>query len=465
MTTKFYIEHVRNVIPAWEIETKSQQITIGRDNECDVVIPDPDKHLSRKHINITYKDNACILEVLSKVNPVYLAGNELGYLQKVQLNNQDTISVIDFKLTVQLNSDLLQKKAESIEEDDPFAWLNDNKLIQNDPLANFSTTSKSEKSIEADPFEGLFEFSHSNQADEALINNKHTKSTLETSTPLDPLELLSRKNVAPKVSENRNLDSLVSKNNNKMKSEPLVRMTPERPDGTPSLEHVHPYEQPFQNNHQLGSALRATSKSNPKNDELLKVFLNEIGISELDVNDSKGLEIARLAGKLTKASTDGIMRLLTARSQMKKELGTADRTIISAKNNNPLKLMATTEEALKFFFNQEGNYSSAFMPPLQAVEDAYQDVLAHEFALVAGMRAAVIGALNIFDPERIEDSIEKNGMVGGLLTNKKARLWDAFESLYRELQLSNADNIDELFEKDFLEAYHAQLKKFKTTKK
>jgi len=207
MTTKFYIEHVRNVIPAWEIETKSQQITIGRDNECDVVIPDPDKHLSRKHINITYKDNACILEVLSKVNPVYLAGNELGYLQKVQLNNQDTISVIDFKLTVQLNSDLLQKKAESNEEDDPFAWLNDNKLIQNDPLANFSTTSKSEKSIEADPFEGLFEFSHPNQADEALTNNKPTKSTLEISTPLDPLELLSRKNVAPKVSENRNPDS------------------------------------------------------------------------------------------------------------------------------------------------------------------------------------------------------------------------------------------------------------------
>ena len=129
--------------------------------------------------------------------------------------------------------------------------------------------------------------------------------------------------------------------------------------------------------------------------------------------------------------------------------------------NNPLKMMSSSEEALKFLFDLKLQSVGTFMPPIAAMDDACKDILSHEFGLVAGMRAAVIGALKKCDPHAIEASAEKNGRIGGLLANKKAQLWDEFEAWYQKMEESMADDVDSLFEKDFLKAYHAQIQKLK----
>jgi predicted component of type VI protein secretion system len=104
------------------------------------------------------------------------------------------------------------------------------------------------------------------------------------------------------------------------------------------------------------------------------------------------------------------------------------------------------------------------MPPLEAISDACLDIMAHEFGLVAGLRAAVLGALKRCDPQLLEQQAEKQGKLGGLLGNRKAQLWDGFVEWYKKTEETAADDIDKLFERDFLRAYTTQVKQIRAKK-
>lgn len=479
MTIRFYIEHIKGETPAWELRSDKNNIIIGRDNSCDIVIPDPNKHLSRKHIKLSVTDSECFLEVISKVNAVYLGGRELTYMQQIKLNNKEVINVIDFKVTIYFE-DLQLKDNLDKSDEDPFAWLDSPVAESQDPLINISTDKNNSFSNPKDPFEGLFEFNSYNENNKShLVGKLNDLPPLESNPLLDPIDILSRnKSGIDKISKNIKVPSKTDDALNRATdhiskdiiSEILVKFTPDVPEGTPSLEHVHPIEQPFKKQFKDPSSDDKIKHSNLKNFQidnnfnLIEIFLDEVGLANISMNNEEIKDFMRLAGQLTKISIVGIMRLLLARSEMKKEFSTQDRTRISSKNNNPLKVMATPDEALKFLLSPKTNSNDAFMPPLLAIQDAYDDVLAHEFALVSGMRAAVIGALKVFDPKRIEESVQKDSAYG-ILGSKKSKLWEKFETLYQQIELSNVDSLDKLFEKDFLESYQEQVKIFRNKSK
>ena len=103
----------------------------------------------------------------------------------------------------------------------------------------------------------------------------------------------------------------------------------------------------------------------------------------------------RLLGQLLRESLRGTVELLVARTALKRELR-AQMTMIVAQENNPLKFSPTVEVALQHLL---GPPTKGFMPPTQAVRDACDDLRAHQLGVMAGMRAALDGVLQRFDPE------------------------------------------------------------------
>jgi FHA domain-containing protein len=151
------------------------------------------------------------------------------------------------------------------------------------------------------------------------------------------------------------------------------------------------------------------------------------------------------------------MGMLLARAKVKEELRAVDRTMVAARENNPLKLSESVDEALQFVFDP-GVRSDAFLPPAKAVADACSDLQAHELALVAGLRAALMGAIQRFDPEAIEKRLQKEGGKS-LLANRKAQLWDCFVAYYQQTQADADDDFDRVFGAAFLRAYHEQVRR------
>jgi FHA domain-containing protein len=147
-----------------------------------------------------------------------------------------------------------------------------------------------------------------------------------------------------------------------------------------------------------------------------------------------------------------------ARSALKREMR-AELTMIVSRSNNPLKFSPTVEVALQHLLSPP---APGFMPAAPAVRDAFDDLRAHQLGVMAGMRAALEGVLQRFDPQQLESKLTKKSAIASLIpATRKARLWELFQDLFAQLQTEAQDDFDELFGKAFLRAYEDQLERLR----
>lgn len=165
-------------------------------------------------------------------------------------------------------------------------------------------------------------------------------------------------------------------------------------------------------------------------------------------------EFMKLLGQLVHEATRGTVELLVARAALKREIR-AEMTMIVAKENNPLKFSPSVDVALNHLLSPPAR---GFMPPAPAMRDAYDDLRAHQFAFVAGMRAALEGVLKRFDPAVLEGKLTQKSVLATLLpSSRKAKMWDVFTELYGHISAEASDDFHELFGKEFLRAYEEHI--------
>ena len=158
----------------------------------------------------------------------------------------------------------------------------------------------------------------------------------------------------------------------------------------------------------------------------------------------------KLLGSLVREATRGTIDLLAARTALKREIR-AEVTLIVPRENNPLKFSASVEVALGHLL---GAAERGFMPGEFAMQDAYDDLRGHQFATLAGMRAALEGILARFDPAPLEKRLTQKSVLSSLLPSaRKARLWDLYNEMYAQIMSEASDDFHELFGKEFLRAY------------
>jgi predicted component of type VI protein secretion system len=116
-------------------------------------------------------------------------------------------------------------------------------------------------------------------------------------------------------------------------------------------------------------------------------------------------------------------------------------------------------EAMRYLFDARERMGGAFLPPVQAVNDACEDLRVHDLALMAGMRAAFQGALKRFAPQYIEREADK--MSSSFTLNKKVKLWDAFVAHHDKLSRDADDDLLRVFGKEFLGTYMAQVRRLR----
>ena len=146
--------------------------------------------------------------------------------------------------------------------------------------------------------------------------------------------------------------------------------------------------------------------------------------------------------------------LLVARAALKREVR-AEVTMIVARENNPLKFSPSVDVAMTHLL---GPTARGFMPPALAMRDAYDDLRAHQFGFLAGMRAALEGVLLRFEPAALEAKLTQKSVLDSLLpSSRKARMWDLFNELYGQISAEASDDFHALFGKAFLKAYQQHI--------
>lgn len=166
-------------------------------------------------------------------------------------------------------------------------------------------------------------------------------------------------------------------------------------------------------------------------------------------------------GRIVAAMTAGTIRLMHGRSSTKHEMR-ANVTIIATDGNNPLKFAPDGAAALTQLL---GRGSPGFMPPLRAIDDAFDDLSAHQVGLLAGSRAAMYDVATMLGPERfLARAGEKSGLETMMPAKHKARLWDLYESGYQEMVGEAREEFENLFQRAFARAYEQEIDRINTGK-
>ena len=199
--------------------------------------------------------------------------------------------------------------------------------------------------------------------------------------------------------------------------------------------------------------VRASGAAAPEVDALSSALCAGLGVDALPGGALTPASM-RLIGELLHEATRGTVELLIARAALKREVR-AEVTKIVARENNPLKFSPNVEVALNHLL---GPPTRGFLAPAPAMRDAYDDLRAHQFAFLAGMRAALEGVLKRFDPAVLEGKLTHTSILATLLpSSRKARMWEVFQELYAQISAEASDDFHELFGKAFLRAYEAHI--------
>jgi FHA domain-containing protein/type VI secretion system protein len=185
---------------------------------------------------------------------------------------------------------------------------------------------------------------------------------------------------------------------------------------------------------------------------VLQALLRGLGLPGLKL-DRPPADTAELVGAMLREATAGTMEVLMARAMTKRE-SRLELTVLGAQANNPLKFFPDAKEALAQMLT---NAMAGYMAPCKAFGSAFDDLKAHEMAVIAGMRSALAGVLERFNPAAIEQRMEQGVMDKMLSTGRKARMWDRMVELYGEIAREAEDDFQRLFGERFSNAYTDQI--------
>jgi predicted component of type VI protein secretion system len=104
------------------------------------------------------------------------------------------------------------------------------------------------------------------------------------------------------------------------------------------------------------------------------------------------------------------------------------------------------------------------MPPLEAFEDAFDDIRFHLLATLAGMRAGLDSALKRLDPKRLQKLSDRRYPGFLVRFGAKRRYWDRYVDLYEEMSTNTDAMFQQTYGEEFSSAYEQQLEELKRSR-
>ncbi len=452
--------------------------SVGRGDDNNWTLPDPDRKLSRKHFTIDFDGGGFWLTDLSS-NGVYLnyAGERLEQGRRVRLNNGDHLRLGDYEMDVWIET----AAGDAVNTNDSFSVVLAGRQpppLSKDALDSLleapggATPPRPAAGPPANPFtaplppaaagraDDLWPDAFPGGEDDSLFGPRpavpaapraafpdHVPVENEFFRPPQPIRQPLPDHLRPPGGPATAGSALPDDFGEDLSD--LLGQPPASPmngraavaavgPGAPAPRAASPA--PFAS---AGAAAEATT--------LLNAFFDGLGIAPPDLAGQPPEAALRAAGLLFRCAVTGLRDLLAARSAIKNELH-VERTMIRTGGNNPLKFYATVEEALAALF---GSAKPGYLSGTNALDEAVGDLQAHEMAMLVGLQETLQTVLERFDPKVFEERVGS----GLIPATRKAKCWDAFRIYYEHFVEDFRDDAGGLVGRDLANAYRRQLGK------
>ena len=184
----------------------------------------------------------------------------------------------------------------------------------------------------------------------------------------------------------------------------------------------------------------------------LEALFRGMGLDPAGRETLSEAEIERI-GAAMRAMVEGVMLLLRTRAKERQKVRVA-QTIIASQDVNPLKFLATSEEALEALIRPRGR---SYLAPEPALAEAFRDLTDHQVRTWSALQTALRRMVDKFDPAEISRKMEDVGRLESLIAGgRSAKLWQLYEERYREIARAAEEQFLGEVGADFREAYENQ---------
>jgi type VI secretion system FHA domain protein len=434
--------------------------TIGRQAGNDWVLAD--QFVSNRHASIHYKNGVFYLEATGARNPVSLVSRgqenclEKGRLYPLQTGDLVLIEPYEIRVSI---TDSAPAPA-----DDPFAPSSDPVAAAND----VSQRDGREHRSSVDPFESL-ELEDEQELDpvKALrIKPTPREEKVRKSEELPKPSVLADHFAVPRPVDpdpQQEASPLIPDDYDPSKSSLYTagqwaktgsEKRPPPPTPVPVDDVVRDKPAAPRGGDRSPMPPKGREVSQPRHDMTMQEVLAGAGLPDVRVDP----DLARDFGQILRVVVAGLMELLEARKDFKSEFGVGITTFKRIANN-PIKCSADVDDALHNLFVK---HSAAYLPPVEAFEEALKDVQGHQLAMLAGLRTVFDNMLDEFDPDRLQANFDTQAKRGALLAKPPQwRYWEQYREKVEAMLRDRDRTFRALIGDELADAYQEQIERLK----
>lgn len=488
---------------AQPMQMRGGSLTIGRGDTNDVVLPDPDRMLSKNHCVIE-DHNGNVLVVDLSTNGTFLNYSKIPLGKTpTPLNTGDVLCVGTFELVVEIGGglpdleDLIAQPAAQAQMSpgiaenapDPMRLLDDTGPggdFLDDLLGSEGGPTGPSQINPVDPIDDLlpplgededpfFQKPATGREGEGASVGMHSPSAQDAFAPQATADLNQIPEdwddllggpptpVMPPVSPQPAPPPPLPVQD-ALAPTPLAPAPEVRPKTPPTLPQTDqtavavpkPQDDSKADPDALSATVAVPAAAAPADSDAARAFLEALG-TEGEIDDKDLTNTMARMGRVMRTLVTGLREILMTRTSIKSEFR-IEQTMISAGGNNPLKFSISADQAIEAMVRPA---TKGYLSPETAAEQALEDIKAHEVAMITGMEAALKGVLARLNPEVLAGQIETSGALGSILRGKKARYWEVYEKIYAEISDQAENDFHDLFSREFSRAYKDQLDKLK----
>lgn len=468
------------------VQMQGGSLTIGRGPANDLVLPDPDRQLSKSHCVIEdHNGNVVIVDLSTNGTFLNYSKIPLGRVP-TPLNNGDVLALGSYELIVEIRSELTDpgdliagpavqgpaSHGDAANAPDPMALLDDagpGGDFLDDLLGAEETPTGPSQLNPVDPIDELlpplgededpfFQKPSDGREGEGASRPMHNPSAQDSFAPQ-----ATGANLIPDDWDDDLLGGNGTADADAAAPAPELPKTvlPAPPSKATPPQATQPSDpQPAARRTPPvlpGEATGPIDPDAPVDTDAARAFLRAVGAEEVSVAEADMVTTMARMGRVMKTLVTGLREILMTRTSIKSEFR-IEQTMISAGGNNPLKFSISPEQAIEAMIKPGAR---GYLSAETAAEQALDDIKAHEIAMVTGMEAALKGVLARLDPQELAGKIETSGGLGSLLKGKKARYWEVYEKMYADISDQAENDFHDLFSREFARAYKAQLNQLK----
>ena len=404
-------------------------MAIGRNSDNDWVLPDPERLVSSQHCVIQYKDGRYYL-TNNSTNGVELvkAGIRMRRGNSEPLQDGELIRIGDYEIQARIDFNVQALDSQPFSGDSPNSFEALMGAVANKPAPSPVIAPQFQGASSMDTLPDLFDFLTPTTVPPPTVAD-HVPSEQHDFRPPTPVAV-------PVVEQPVVSGSVIPEDWDLFGDTPAPVVAAPQP--------VAPPEPP------AAPVVQPTAPAITQQPDLLQAFLRGAGLDQLRLDKAQAEAQMESIGRSYRLMVEGLIDVLRARASLKGEFR-MQQTMIQPAENNPLKFAPNADEALLLLL-RHGN--QAFMAPDVAVRESFDDLRAHQLAVMAGVEAAIKHLLTRFEPAQLEERMGKPAGLSSLFNgSRQAQYWQQFTELYSNISREAQEDFQDLFGREFSRAY------------